>query len=190
MARLLKIVSGGQRGVDQTALQAAIDCGLECGGWCPPDRQDEEGPIPAEFPLQPTPHETSLLAPEVRRSQRTEWNVFCSDATVIFHVPEHDGGDPGTLWTAKCAARFKRPCLRCDPRRPTATPEIIRWLTDLKKEQGWPIRWLNIAGPSKRQLTAAIGDRECDRFLKATRAVIIEVVREPGDAIVGDQNPD
>jgi Circularly permutated YpsA SLOG family len=136
MARLLKILSGGQRGVDQTALQAAIDCGLECGGWCPPDRQDEEGPIPAEFPLQPTPYEISLRAPEVRRFQRTEWNVFCSGATLIFHVPEHDGGDPGTLWTAKCAARFKRPCLRCDPRRPTATPEIIRWLADIEKEQG------------------------------------------------------
>jgi hypothetical protein len=55
---------------------------------------------------------------------------------------------------------------------------------------GRPVRWLNIAGPSKWQLTAAIGDRECDRFLKATRAVIIEVVRESRNAIVRDQNPD
>jgi hypothetical protein len=186
MARLVRIISGGQRGVDQTALRAAIDCGLECGGWCPPDRRDEEGPIPAEFPLQPTPYETSLLAPEVRRSQRTEWNVFCSDATVIFHIPEQGEGDPGTVWTTKFATQFKRPCLRCDPRTPTAAREIIRWLADIKKEQARPVRWLNVAGPSKKQLSAEIGDSECERFLKATRAVIIQVVRESGNDIVKD----
>jgi hypothetical protein len=188
MARLIRIVSGGQRGVDQTALRAAIDCGLQCGGWCPPDRQDEEGPILAEFPLQPTPYETSLLAPEVRRSQRTEWNVFCSDATVIFHGPRQGEDDPGTLWTAKFAAHFQRPCLRCDPRTPTAVAEIIRWLAGIEKEQGRPIRWLNVAGPSKRQLSAELGDCECDRFLEATRSVLIEVVHKLGNPAAGEQD--
>jgi hypothetical protein len=42
--------------------------------------------------------------------------------------------------------------------------------------------WLKVAGPSKRQLSAELGESECDRFLEATRAVIIEVVRESGDA--------
>jgi Circularly permutated YpsA SLOG family len=186
MAGLTRIVSGGQRGVDQTALRAAIDCGLECGGWCPLDRQDEEGPIPAEYPLQPTPYETSLLAPEVTRSQRTEWNVFCSDATLIFHVAKQSEDDPGTLWTARFAARFQRPCLFCDPRTPAAASEIIRWLERIATEQRRPARWLNVAGPSKRQLSAELGDSECDRFLAATRAVIIEVVRESGNAIVKD----
>jgi Circularly permutated YpsA SLOG family len=190
MAGLIRIISGGQRGVDQTALRAAADCGLECGGWCPPDCRDEEGPIPPGFLLQSTPYETSLLAPEVRRSQRSEWNVFCSDATLIIHVPKLGGGDPGTLWTAKFAARFKRPCLRCDPRRPIAAREIIRWLANIEQEQGRSVRWLNIAGPSERQLRAAIGASKCDRFLKATRAVIIEVVRESSNAIMRDQDPD
>jgi hypothetical protein len=189
MARLIRIVSGGQRGVDQTALRAAIDCGLECGGWCPPDRRDEEGPIPAEYPLQPTPYETSLLAPGVRRSQRTEWNVFCSDATVIFYVPERGDDDPGTLWTAKFAALFERPCLHCDPRIPTAAAEIIRRLTEIEQEQERPVRWLNVAGPSERQLRAAIGDSECDRFLWAVRALIIDVVRELGKRLAGDHYP-
>jgi Circularly permutated YpsA SLOG family len=133
MARLFRIVSGGQRGVDQIALRPAIDCGLECGGWCPPDCQDAEGPSPAEFPLQPTAYDTSLLAPEVRRSRRTEWKVFCSDATVIFHVPEQGEDDPGTLWTAKFAARYERPCLVCDPRIPSAAPEIIGWALGHRK---------------------------------------------------------
>jgi hypothetical protein len=175
--------------VDQTALRAAIDCGLECSGWCPPDCRDEEGPIPPEFPLQPTSYETSLLAAEVRRSQRTEWNVCCSDATVIFHVPEQREDDPGTLWTAKFATQFQRPCLLCDPRTPTAVPEIIRWLERIATEQGRPVKWLNVAGPSKRQLRAAIGDSECDRFLEATRSVLIEVARELGDPAAGEQGP-
>jgi Circularly permutated YpsA SLOG family len=190
MSRLTSMVSGGQKGADQTALRAAIDCGLECGGWCPPDRQDEEDSIPAEYPLQPTPYETSLLASDVRRSQRTEWNVFCSDATVIFRVSRQGEGDPGTLWTAKFAARFERPCLHRDPRAPAAASEIIRWLADIEKEQKRPVRWLNIAGPSKRQLSAELGESECDRFLEAARAVIIEVVRQSRDSIVGDQDPD
>lgn len=190
MGRLVKIVSGGQSGVDQTALRAAADCGLECGGWCPPDCRDEEGPIPPGFPLQSTPYETSLLAPGVRRSQRTEWNVFCSDATVIFRADKQGEDDPGTLWTIMSARRFERPFLVCDPRTPAAATGAIRWLAEIEQEQGRPVRWLNIAGPSERQLSAAIGDSECDRFLKATRAVIIDVVRESSNAIVRDQDPD
>jgi hypothetical protein len=189
MPRLMRIVSGGQSGVDQTALRAAIDCGLQCGGWCPPDCRDEEGPIPAEYPLQPTPYETSLLAPAVRRSQRTEWNVFCSDATVIFHLPKPAEDDLGTLWTAKFATRFGRPCLRCDPRTLAAVPKTIRWLTEIEKAQARPVRWLNVAGPSKRQLSAEIGHSECARFLEATRTVIIEVVRGLGNLVAGDQDP-
>jgi hypothetical protein len=53
--------------------------------------------------------------------------------------------------------------------------EAIRWLADIGKEKSPPVRRLNVAGPSKRQLTAAIGDGERDRFLEATRAIIIRL---------------
>jgi len=31
----MKIISGGQTGIDRAALDAAIEMGVEYGGWCP-----------------------------------------------------------------------------------------------------------------------------------------------------------
>lgn len=35
---LRKIVSGGQTGADRAGLDAALELGLELGGWCPKGR--------------------------------------------------------------------------------------------------------------------------------------------------------
>jgi len=43
---LRKIISGGQTGVDRGALDAALEAGFACGGWCPEGRQAEDGEIP------------------------------------------------------------------------------------------------------------------------------------------------
>ena len=42
----MKIVSGGQTGVDRAALDAALESGVEAGGWCPEGRMAEDGTIP------------------------------------------------------------------------------------------------------------------------------------------------
>ena len=70
-----KIVSGGQTGVDRAALDVAIKLGIEAGGWCPRGRRAEDGPIEERYPLRETWSRTY--------SQRTEWNVRDSDATLI-----------------------------------------------------------------------------------------------------------
>ncbi len=45
----LKIVSGGQTGVDQGALEAALDLGLVWGGWVPKGWRAENGTVPEHF---------------------------------------------------------------------------------------------------------------------------------------------
>lgn len=51
---LKRIVSGGQTGVDQAALDAAIACNIPHGGWCPKGRIAENGLIPERFTLRET----------------------------------------------------------------------------------------------------------------------------------------
>ena len=47
----MKIISGGQTGVDRGALDAALDAGVDCGGTCPSGRKAEDGIIPDTYPL-------------------------------------------------------------------------------------------------------------------------------------------
>lgn len=48
---LKKIVSGGQTGTDRAALDAALACGFDVGGFCQRGRMAEDGPLPARYPL-------------------------------------------------------------------------------------------------------------------------------------------
>ena len=130
--------------MDQAALRAAQNCGLPCGGWCPPGRICESGIIPARFPLRETPRERSPEAPDIPRSQRTKWNVCDSDATLILSPADELKGDPGTAWVARYAERYRRPLLVCDPGDAGAVPELERWLREINPQT------LNVAGPSER----------------------------------------
>jgi hypothetical protein len=150
--RLRKVLSGGQTGVDQAALRAAQDCGLECGGWCPPGRVCESGLIPARFPLQETPEDRSPLAPDIPRSQRTEWNVRDSEASLVLRPAFQEKADPGTDWAERCAARFGRPVLVVDPWDAEAATRIREWLGALK------IETLGVGGPSEGTIPG-IGDQ-------------------------------
>ena len=47
---LVKIVSGGQTGVDRAALDAGLAGGVPVGGWCPAGRRAEDGMIPNAIP--------------------------------------------------------------------------------------------------------------------------------------------
>src|SRR5438132_11535718 len=109
-----KIISGGQTGADQAALDVAMALGIECGGWCPPGRMCENGQIPSGYPLKETPTERSSNAPEVPRSQRTEWNVRDAEATLILKSTDQRT-DMGTEWTIQCAINYAKPYLIINP---------------------------------------------------------------------------
>jgi hypothetical protein len=85
----VKIISGGQTGVDRAALDVALKHGMECGGWCPAGRLDEFGRIPDHYPVQ-----------ELRAggfSERTLQNVKDSDGTVVIYADELAGGTEQTV---------------------------------------------------------------------------------------------
>lgn len=138
---MLRIVSGGQTGVDRGALSGALEAGLDCGGWCPTGRRAEDGPIPARFPLR------ELDDPGY--PARTRRNVVDSDATVIIAFGELCGG---TALTADCARALGRPLLILDALELTpeeACGELVEFLA------GENARALNFAGPRASQAPGA-----------------------------------
>jgi hypothetical protein len=143
MEYLKKIISGGQTGVDQSALNAAIALNLECGGWCPPGRICEAGIIPDHFPLDETPTDRSEAAQHVPRSLRTEWNVRDADATLMI-LPSDMGDDRGISWTIQCIQLYRKESLHVDPHDAAAVSKIKEWIASHK------IELLNVAGPSEK----------------------------------------
>ena len=85
----LKIISGGQTGVDRAALDAALDAGAPCGGWCPPGRVAEDGTIALRYPLRELP--------TGGYRERTHANVRDSDGTLVIHCGELEGGTAQTV---------------------------------------------------------------------------------------------
>jgi hypothetical protein len=127
---IVRVLSGGQTGVDRAALDAARSLGIPCGGWCPRGRWSESGPIPPHYPLSETP--------SADPAQRTEWNVRDADATLIIAPGPLTGG---TSLTQRIARRLGRPVLVVEPGRPPPAAEIVAWL------RGHGVRTLNVAGP-------------------------------------------
>jgi Circularly permutated YpsA SLOG family len=137
----MKIISGGQTGVDRAALDFAMAHGLEHGGWCPRDRAAEDGAIPLRYQLQ----ETESSDP----AQRTERNVTDSDATLIIARERQLFG--GSLFTRQCAEKHHKPLLvicESDDREES----VARLRTFIEKH-----RTLNIAGPRESEAPGLSG---------------------------------
>lgn len=131
----LRIISGGQTGVDRAALDAAQLAGLPCGGWCPRGRRAEDGDIDTRYPLRETPSNDYR--------QRTEWNVRDSDATLILNRGVQLRG--GTALTHDLALQLEKPRLVIDLAAPCNHNVIRHWLN------AHSVTMLNIAGPRESQ---------------------------------------
>lgn len=129
---IIKIVSGGQTGADRGGLDAAIDCKVPHGGWCPKDRRAEDGRVPGRYKLTET-HKIHYL-------HRTEKNVKDSDATIIFTKGNATGG---SLKTISFARKHKKPWRHIDiTHEDDYIIDILsRWLSTLSDNV-----ILNIAG--------------------------------------------
>lgn len=95
----MKIISGGQTGADRGGLDAAIELGIDHGGWCPQGRRAEDGIIPEYYRLV----ETRTV--DYRR--RTELNVQEGDVTLLFIKSFKPAG--GSKLTARCCDRHSKP---------------------------------------------------------------------------------
>ena len=157
----IKVVSGGQTGVDRAALDVAMELGIEVGGWCPRNRWAEDGRIPDSYPLM-----------EVRSENvhtRTQRNVECSSASLVITRGTPMGG---ARLTAEYASSMCRPLLVLDlitSQDPVA--EIVDWLDEVRPSI------LNVAGP-KRERRA--GDRRAGLVgpassVRAARALVWRV---------------
>lgn len=127
---LLKIVSGGQTGVDRAALDAGLASGISVGGWCPAGRRAEDGTIPERYPL--LEHESPIYA------VRTEQNVVDSDATLVLNLGELTDG---TALTVQLARKHRKPFLVVQLDENADPAAVAEWLRELE------VKVLNIAGP-------------------------------------------
>jgi len=146
MNRPAKIISGGQTGVDQGALDFAMKWGLGCGGWCPPGRQCEKGLIPEIQPLQEVE--------DGDYNERTRRNIQGADATLVITA----GGrkEEGTRLTLEWAEELNQPFFHLELENINNPDEALilaarTWLT------GKEIDVLNVAG-NRESTSPGIGD--------------------------------
>src|SRR4029077_5215640 len=98
--KLLKVISGGQTGVDRGALDAALALQVECGGWCPEGRLAEDGIIPKRYPV--------MELANGGYPERTARNVADSDGTLVIANGKPIGG---TRETVDCCIEMRKPYL-------------------------------------------------------------------------------
>jgi len=130
----MKIISGGQTGVDRAALDAAIGAQLDYGGSVPEGRMAEDGPIDVKYVKM-----TEL--PRGTYRDRTKKNVDDADATLIFTK-----GRPtdGTAYTIMYCRKSRKPFLVIDlVDMGIAYPvqRVEEWLESVRPGV------LNVAGP-------------------------------------------
>jgi hypothetical protein len=108
---LKKIISGGQIGADQGALDAAIKYNFPHGGWIQKGRKTQSGILPDKYKLE----EMSVAG----YKDRIEQNVIGSDGTVIISHGDLSGGAD---YSMKMTKRHKRLTIHIDLKE---TPAFI-----------------------------------------------------------------
>lgn len=98
-----KIISGGQIGADQGALDVAIKYGIPHGGWIQKGRKTQSGVLPPKYHLKEM--STSSF------KDRIEQNVIDSNGSVVI---SHGALSGGADYCLKMAQKHGRPWLHID----------------------------------------------------------------------------
>ena len=143
----MKIISGGQTGVDRAALDVAIERGMPWGGWCPKggwaeDFPDPPGILPTYCHLRETPEHHPL--------QRTEWNVRDGDVTLIITDSGGLSVSIGTRRAHEWARQHGKPELVVDANDANAPKRVAAWVHTQRKRFG-PDMTLSIGGPRESE---------------------------------------
>jgi putative molybdenum carrier protein len=143
----MKIITGGQTGVDRAALDAAIAGGLAWGGWCPNGGWAEDFPDPPGLLARyPGLRETPLCDP----AQRTEWNVRDSDAILVIADRAGFLVSKGTRGALEWASHYGKPRLVVDVGQLDANAQVAAWLREQCKRFG-PDMALGVGGPRESE---------------------------------------
>ena len=114
----LRIITGGQTGVDRAALDAAMRYGVACGGYCPRDYWAEDGKISTHYPL--------VALEDDDPEARTRANVGEADGLCIVS-PEPVSG--GTAEAMRHAEQTTTPTLHLDG----LDPDTSRLISQLEE---------------------------------------------------------
>lgn len=104
---MIKIISGGQTGVDLAALSFAKDNNLPYGGYVPRGRKTEAGPLSDEFIGMIETQSFSYI-------YRTELNIMKSDVTVVFVQDSSELESGGTKRTIDICKQLEKSVLIVD----------------------------------------------------------------------------
>lgn len=147
--KVVKVISGGQTGVDEMGLEVAKQMGIETGGTMPKGFKQEYFHKPEMANLYDMKEITDAQSESYRKrtgksdpyTARTELNVMDSDGTVYFCT---DRDSQGRIATERAAKAHHKPFL-LNP----DTESLVRWL-------GYHnIQVLNVAGNRMSRLTKA-----------------------------------
>src|SRR5579863_2227124 len=121
----MKLISGGQSGVDRAALDVALAHGIDYGGWCPKGGWAEDFPDPPGLLAKyPSLQETPLSEP----AQRTEWNVRDADACLILIDAAGLDASAGTKRANELAHHYRKPVLIVNLRDSKTAEQAGLWL--------------------------------------------------------------
>jgi len=157
----MKLISGGQSGVDRAVLDVALARGIDYGGWCPQGGWAEDFPRPPGLLAQyPKLQETPLADP----AQRTEWNVRDADACLIIVDAGGIGVSRGTALAQELAHRYRKPLLVADLAAADIRKDAALWLRVQVARHGGDLK-LAVGGP--RESEAAGIYARATRFIAA-----------------------